>query len=87
MILYPTWIDKCTKLKHATKLLGFQDAKHTKEHENVLENVSREFSLFGKLRKLDIQVACMEITTVVVIPSMSRSQILIVISNCSMFQK
>jgi phage-related tail protein len=53
---------KHKKLKHATKLLGFQDAKHAKAHENVLENVSKSFSSFGKSRKPNIQVTHREIT-------------------------
>ena len=66
---------KHKNLKHATKLLGFQDAKSRKAHVNVTENISKEFSKFVKSRKLNFWVAHRVITTVVVETSTSRQQI------------
>ena len=45
---------KHKKLKCATKLLGFQDAKSRKLCKNVTKNISKAFSKFGKLGKLDV---------------------------------
>jgi hypothetical protein len=48
---------------------------------NVTENVSKEFSKFGKSRKPDVQATCREITTVFVAPSTSRQQMVATMSK------
>lgn len=65
---------KHKKLKHATNILGVQDAESKKTHMNVIENISRAFTMFGKSRKPDVQDTRREITTVIVAPSTSRQQ-------------
>jgi hypothetical protein len=65
---------KHKKLKCATKFLGFRHAKSRKVLVNVTKNISKSFSKFGKSRKLDVQVACREITIVIVVPITSRQQ-------------
>ena len=62
-------------------MLGFQDVKRKNAHVNVIENISKEFSKFGKSRKLDVRVAHREITIVVVAPSTSRQQMLTAMSK------
>ena len=42
------------KLKHATNLLGYHDAKNTMEHEPISENVSKKLYPFSKSRKYNI---------------------------------
>ena len=42
---------KHKKLKCATKLLGFQDSKCTKACVNVTKNISKELSMFLKIKK------------------------------------
>lgn len=59
---------------HATKLLGFQDSKRRKARVNAIENMSKEFSMFGKSRKPNVWVARKEITITIVAPSTSRQQ-------------
>ena len=39
---------KHKKLKHDTKLFGFQDAKSIEARVNVIKNISKAFSKFGK---------------------------------------
>jgi len=57
---------KHKKLKHATKLLGFQVYKSKKAHEAVTKNISEALSLLGRSRKTYIRAARREITTVIV---------------------
>ena len=57
---------KHKKLKRATKLLGFKDVRNKNACENVTENVTTALSASGKSRKIDISVACREITTAIV---------------------
>lgn len=62
---------KHKKLKHATKCLGFQDARNRKARMNVTENISNALSMFRKSRKLDVQVSHRVTTIVIVAPSTS----------------
>ena len=48
---------------------------------NVNENISKEFSKFGKSRKHDVQAAQRVITTTVVAPSTSRQQMVATMSK------
>jgi len=41
---------KHTKLKSKKSMLGFQDSKHTKTHENIPKNVSKALCSFVKSR-------------------------------------
>jgi len=65
---------KHKKLKHATKLLGVQDAKRKKTHMNVTKNICKAFTMFGESRKPNVQVVRREITTVIVAPSTTKKQ-------------
>ena len=72
---------KHKKLKRATKLLAFKDAKNKNACENVTENVTTTLSTFGKLRKTNISVARREITTAIVAQSTSRNRMVSTMSK------
>ena len=61
-------------MKHAIKLLGFQDAKTKKTCKNEIENIKIALSSFGKSRNDNIRDVRREITMAIAAPSTSRNQ-------------
>ena len=54
------------------KILGVQYAKRKNMHMNVIENISKAFTMFGKSRKPYVRVAHKEITTTIVAPRQQK---------------
>lgn len=72
---------KHNKIKHATKILGFEDAKSRKESVNVIENISKPFSKIGKSRKLNVRASHRAITIAIVAPSTLRQRMVATMSK------
>ena len=78
---------KHRKLKDTTKILCFHDDKSTKVHVNIIRNISKALSMFGKSRKYRIQANRRDITTIIVAPRTSRIQMVKQCQNFFMFQE
>ena len=62
-------------------MLGLQNSKSTKTRVNVIENISKEFSTFWKLRQCEFCATRREITIFFVAPRTSRYQMVTTMSK------